>query len=81
MGLKPHIHLGKTIKEVLLLSAHFRFSFSFGGGGWLHHFISQLSLQLQSTFLSLESSCGLNVCGEGGEYETLTVGILLPFQS
>ena len=29
--------------------------------------------ELQPTFMKLKDSAGLNVCGEGGEYESLTL--------
>lgn len=43
LGLKPEVHLGKSLQ------------------------------QMQGTLRGLGKKFGVNVCGEGGEYETLTL--------
>ena len=82
MGLKPNHHLGKTLKQVsVFILSHNDTKQGEKEGETELHFALLIFLtyllghsQLYPTLLALEASCGLSVCGEGGEYETLTVG-------
>jgi diphthine-ammonia ligase len=77
MGLKPHAHLGKTLTEMQPQLRHLNwyiFVLDIDGVLFFRHLtFPSYEVVNYLLFIPYGSMYGINVCGEGGEYETLTL--------